>query len=79
MNRFFAALVIFAIAAALAGCGRRSALDTPFTAEEAMPGTPQDQAARNPPRDKDGRPIQPETKPGPTPAMRSFPLDPLLQ
>lgn len=78
MNRFAAILAVLALSFMLNGCGRRSALDTPFTAEEATPGTPAAEAAANPPVGPDGRPIQPKTKPGPTPAMRSFPLDPIL-
>lgn len=67
-----------AIAFTLEGCGRRSALDTPFTVEEATPGMPAAEAAANPPLGRDGRPLPVKTKPGPTPAARSFPLDPIL-
>ena len=71
-------LAVLAFSLALAGCGRRSALDTPFTVQEATPGMPAAEAAASPPAGQDGRPVQPRTKSGPTPAARSFPLDPIL-
>jgi hypothetical protein len=78
MNRFSIVFAVLALSFALNGCGRRSALDTPFTVEEATPGTPAAEAAANPPFGPNGRPVPPKTKPGPTPAARSFPLDPIL-
>lgn len=62
----------------LAGCGRRAGLDTPVSYEQVTPGTPEAEAAAHPPLGPDGKPMKVPTRREPEPAMRSFPLDPLL-
>ncbi len=72
-------LIVAALAAGLTACGRRSALDVPQTLEQALPGTPQDGAARNPPRDAEGRPMEPGRLPAIRPMTDRFVLDPILR
>ncbi|MES2906067.1 MAG: hypothetical protein V4691_03445 [Pseudomonadota bacterium] len=80
--RVFGKAVLFAslffCMAALSGCGRRAGLDTPVSYEQALPGTPEAEAAANPPLGPNGKPEKVPTRRQPEPAMRSFPLDPLL-
>lgn len=72
------ALVALALGLTLAGCGVKGPLDTPVERRQAIPGTIEDKAARNPPKGKDGKPVSPPTMPGPRPTSQSFPLDFLL-
>lgn len=80
LTRPFVLVVCLAsLAAGLSACGRRSALDVPATVEQALPGTPADELARNPPRDAEGRRVAQPRLAGPRPLADSFPLDPLMR
>lgn len=72
------ALALVVLSLSLASCGRRGPLDTPVSYEQALPGTPEAQAAAHPPIGPDGKPVPVPVLDGPQPAARSFPLDPLL-
>ncbi|MGF2049579.1 lipoprotein, partial [Lactococcus lactis] len=73
-----AVAVLIGLTLVLAACGRKSALDIPVSADEAVPWTPAGQAAMVIQRDANGKVIQPPTQPRVTPASRTFILDPLL-
>jgi hypothetical protein len=66
------------LVATLSACGRKTGLEVPVSVGQSLPVTPEGQQAANPPRDADGRPERVPTQPGPTPIVRSFPLDFLL-
>ncbi len=71
-------VMVLLLSLPLAGCGIKGPLDTPVSRRQATPGTPEDQMARHPPKGEDGKLTPVPTKPLPTPAAKSFPLDFLL-
>jgi hypothetical protein len=77
--RTLAIIVLVFAATNLGGCGRRTALETPVSWDQATPLTEEGQRAMNPPRDERGRPQRAPSNPGPVPAAQSFPLDFLLR
>lgn len=77
-NRLAGLLVLAALAAGLSACGRRTALETPVSIDQAVPWTEEGRRAMNPPRNADGRPERVPSRPAPVPLRSDFPLDPIL-
>jgi predicted small lipoprotein YifL len=73
-----ACLALVAFGLALAGCGRKTDLETPVSLDQTLPWTEAGRRAMDPPRDSRGRPEAQPSQPRPTPAMQSTPFDFLL-
>lgn len=62
----------------LAACGKKSPLEYPLSYEQITPVTEEGRKAFDPPRDAEGRPIEPKSQRGPVPLVKSTPFDVIL-
>lgn len=71
-------VLMMSFAVALASCGKKTALEHPITLDQVNPLTEEGRKAIDPPRDGEGKLIEPQGSRRPTPAFKSFPLDVIL-
>ena len=76
--RFRRLAMALALGLAVSGCGKKSAIEYPVSLEQVTPWEEEGRKAIDPPRDAEGRPIEPKSNRQPVPIVKSLPLDVIL-
>ena len=65
-------------ALAVSACGKKSPIEYPVSLDQVTPWNEEGRKAIDPPRDANGKAIEPKTSRQPVPPLRSLPIDVIL-
>lgn len=66
------------LALAVSACGKKSPIEYPVSLDQVTPWNEEGRKAIDPPRDANGKVIEPKTSRQPVPPLRSLPIDVIL-